>query len=250
MDQDPIVEAYDQWHREMQESGEPASPLAFPWYRSVYNAIEQEFSGDVLEVGCGRGAFAIWLSRVRPGARLIGLDFSEAAIQIAKESAQSQEVAVEFVKGDAEALPFPDESFDLVISCECMEHVRNPRRMAREIARITRQGGRFCLTTPNQLNGVLIAWLKSWLTRQPYSSGAGVQPRENFFFFWMVRRYLRDAGLVVERMESCHYQWLLLPRVDPAKLCTIQFSSTWARRLAFPFGLHFSFFGRKRDSLI
>jgi hypothetical protein len=39
--------------------------------------------------------------------------------------------------------------------------------------------------------------------------------------------------------------WLLLPRVAPHKLCTRQFDSLWARRLALPFGLHFSFFGRK-----
>ena len=245
MAEKPIIESYDEWHRKMRGSGDMPSPLGHPWYRSVYGAIEKVVSGKVLEVGCGRGEFAIWLSRRKPKLRVIGLDFSQAAIQIAREFASAQKSSVEFMQGDAESLPFPDNSFDLVISCECMEHVPNPKKMAREIARVLRAGGGFCLTTENYLNGMLIAWMKTWTTGEPFNSGAGIQPRENFFLFWRVKRHLQDAGLVVERMESCHYQWLLLPRVDPARLCTTQFSNVWARRLALPFGRHFSFFGRK-----
>ncbi len=76
-------------------------------------------------------------------------------------------------------------------------------------------------------------------------SGSGVQPRENFFLFFQVQKYLSDAGLAVSRTRSSHYQWLLLPRVDPARLCTCEFKSGWARLLAKPFGRHFSFFGHK-----
>jgi SAM-dependent methyltransferase len=200
----------------------------------------------VLEVGCGRGGFAIWLSKKLPQFRIVGLDFSLAAIEIARESATPQESSVEFVQGDAEALPFEDAMFDLVISCECMEHVPHPPQMAREMARVLKPGGRFCLTTENYLNGMLIGWLHSWLTGRPFNSGSGVQPRENFFFFWMIRGYLRDAGLTVKTMESSHHQWLLLPRVNPAKLCTQQFKNSFARRLAFPFGRHMSYFGQKK----
>ena len=124
-----------------------------------------------------------------------------------------------------------------------MEHVPHPPQMARELARVLKPGGRFCLTTPSYLNGMLISWFYSWLTRRPLDTGAGVQPRENFYFFWNVRRYLHQAGLEIERMESCNYQWLLLPRVAPAKLCTMQFRSRWARWLVFPFGVHMSYFG-------
>lgn len=240
-----INEAYDGWHERLRSTGDVPSPMASPWYRSVYEAIAGSAAASVLEIGCGRGEFAIWISLSEPQLEVTGLDFSAAAIRIANEYAASKSAPVTFVQGNAEALPFPDDSFDLVISCECMEHVPCPQKMAHEMARVTRPGGRFCLTTPSQLNGMLLAWLKSWVTRTPYNSGAGVQPRENFYFFWTVGRYLRNAGLIVERMESSNYQWLLLPRVAPARLCTTQFSSEWARRLAFPFGLHFSFFGRK-----
>lgn len=240
-----ILQDYDAWHHQMKGDTEHESPLEHPWYESVYREIKDYPPCRVLEVGCGRGGFAIWLSRQAPQLSLTGLDFSGAAIDIAQKSAAAQNAKVEFVQGDAEALPFADGSFDLVISCECMEHVPHPPQMAEELARVLKPGGRFCLTTPSQLNGMMIGWLHSLLTRKPYNSGAGVQPRENFYFYWMVRRYLRQAGLTVGRMESSHYQWLLLPGVDPAKLRTNQFSSRWARRLARPFGLHFSFFGQK-----
>jgi len=101
------------------------------------------------------------------------------------------------------------------------------------------------MTTKNYFNGMLPAWAKSWVTGQPFDSGSGVQPHENFFCFWHVHSYLHYAGLVVDKTESCHYHWLLPPRIDPARLCTVQFSSDFARFLAKPFGRHF-FFGRKR----
>ncbi|MFO1486240.1 MAG: class I SAM-dependent methyltransferase [Verrucomicrobiaceae bacterium] len=244
--QDDILSDYNDWHRQRKRAGDPHSPLAHPWYASVASELEHyQGAARVLEVGCGRGGFALWLAAQKPEFEITALDFSSSAIEIARERATAQNSKVTFVVGDAEALPFADGSFDLVISCECMEHVPHPPQMARELARVVKPGGRFCLTTPSYLNGVLLAWLHSWLTKRPLDTGAGVQPRENFYFFWNVLGYLKRAGLKVQRMESCNYQWLLLPRVAPAKLCTMQFRSRWARALAFPFGVHLSYFGFK-----
>jgi ubiquinone/menaquinone biosynthesis C-methylase UbiE len=242
---DDVLKDYDEWHRHMKNAGESVSPLDHPWYESVYREIRDYPACRVLEVGCGRGGFAIWLSKNAPQFKITALDFSGAAIEIARETAAAEGAAVEFVQGDAQALPFERESFDLVISCECMEHVPDPEKMACELARVLKPGGRLALTTPSQLNGMLIAWAHSYVMGRAYNSGAGVQPHENFYFFWTVRRYLRRAGLVVDRMESSTFQWLLLPRVSPAKLCTRQFNRSWAKALAFPFGLQFSFFGTK-----
>jgi len=236
---------YDKWHLHMKREGELSSPLDHPWYASVFREICDYPACRVLEVGCGRGGFAVWLSKNAPQFKITALDFSGTAIQIARETAAAQEAEVEFVQGDAQALPFESATFDLVISCECMEHVPEPIKMSGELARVLRPGGRLALTTPSQLNGMLISWAHSYLTGRPYNSGAGVQPYENFYFFWTVRRYLRQAGLDVDRMESSTFQWLLLPRVNPAKLCTRKFKSVWAKALAFPFGLQFSFFGTK-----
>ncbi len=54
---------------------------------------------------------------------------------------------------------------------------------------------------------------------------------------------LQNAGLKVESMESNQFQWLLLPRIDPAKLRTSDFASPFLKRVFRPFGLHFTFCG-------
>jgi ubiquinone/menaquinone biosynthesis C-methylase UbiE len=187
----------------------------------------------------------MWLEHHAPQFQITALDFSGAAIDIAKQRAAAAGSKVEFVQGDAQSLPFASDSFDLIVSCECMEHVPEPPAMAREMHRVLRPGGAYALTTPSQLNGMIMAWAHSKMTGRAYNSGAGVQPHENFYFFWNVRSYLQQAGLSVDRMESSTYQWLLLPRVAPARLCTPHFANPLAKALAFPFGLHFSFFGRR-----
>jgi 2-polyprenyl-3-methyl-5-hydroxy-6-metoxy-1,4-benzoquinol methylase len=244
---DKLCKEYDAWHVDRAAGGNLSDPLELPWYRSAYRDIEKRAHGDVLEIGCGRGEFAIWLSQNRPDFNITAVDFSQEAINIAAGRALQQDAKVIIRQDNAEALSFPANSFDYIVSCECIEHVSNPILMAQEIARVLRPGGGFCVTTENYLNGMLIAWIKCWLTGERFNSGSGIQPYENFFFFWHVLNYLRDAGLRVDETESCHYQWLLLPRIDPARLCTEQFSTMILRNLAKPFGRHFSYFGGKPE---
>lgn len=235
---------YDEWHAQMAHA-DAISPLDDPWYESVYRGLKPIPTGRLLEVGCGQGEFAVWLSRQKPGFEIVGLDFSETAIKLATRRAKAERAGVKFILGDAQALPYADDSFDIVVSCECLEHVPSPSKMAQEIARVLKPGGRFLLTTENYFNGMLLAWLICWIRGQSFNSGSGVQPREHFFVSWMVSRHLRNAGLIVVQTEASHYQWLLLPRVDPARLCTQKFESPLAKRLAKPFGRHFTFIGVK-----
>jgi hypothetical protein len=119
--------------------------------------------------------------------------------------------------------------------------------MAKEIARVLKPDGGFVITTENYFNGMLIGWLKAWLSKQPFNSGSGTQPHENFFLFWRVRKILEAAGLQVENMASNHFQWLLLPRVAPDRLRTDDFQNPRLNRLFRPFGRHFTFYGRTPD---
>lgn len=239
-----VVRDYNRWHERMASSSDD-DPMVLPWYRAAFNGTRADLRGNILEVGCGRGEFATWIIDVVPNIRVTGIDFSISAITIAQGRVANTSKPVRFIAGDAQSLPFPDNCFDWILSCECMEHILQPQLMALEMFRVLKPGGKFCLTTENYLNGMLIAWLQSWITGRPFNSGSGVQPIEQFFLFPQVKGYLSRAGLIVQRTESTHYQWLLLPRVDPALLCTREFETGWARALAKPFGRHFSFFGYK-----
>lgn len=237
---------YDKWHGSMAagEQGKGVSRLQ-PWHETVLNLLPDLNDCDVLEIGCGRGDFACELIRRFPRARVRGVDFSDQAIEIAKERFSGFVEPIEFSVGDAQALSYRADSFDWIISCECIEHVPSPGAMAKEMCRLLRPGGRFILTTENYFNGMVLGWLHCWLKGVAFNSGSGVQPVEHFFLFFNVRRILRRAGFAIRHMESNHFQWLLLPHVDPAKLCTKDVGSPFLKRLFMPFGRHFTYLGQK-----
>lgn len=237
------VERYDDWHRRRANTEAGIAAPTDPWHVTVARRLPDLQGRRVLEVGCGRGDFAIWLAQKYPAADVVGIDFSAGAIEIASRRATERGSRARFQVDDSEALSFAARSFDYVISCECLEHVPHPVRMAREIHRVLRPGGEFILTTENYFNGMILLWLKTWLRGVPFDSGSGVQPHENFFLFWRVKKMLERGGLKVERMESNHYQWLLLPRIDPMKLVTPDFQSALLKRVFRPFGRHFTFSG-------
>jgi SAM-dependent methyltransferase len=236
-------DAYDTWHRKVSGDEREGSTL-HPWHETALRLIPDLDGCDVLEIGCGRGDFTIELARRFPGARIIGVDFSPAAIDVAKT--RQRDATVSFSVADAQDLPFADGSFDWILTCECFEHVPSPARMARQMRRVLRPGGRFVLTTENYLNGMMLSWLNSSVTGRPFNSGSGVQPLEHFFVFPYVPVVLRRAGLTVTHMESNHFQWLLLPRVDPAKLCTPDIRNRFLKRLLLPFGRHFTCLGHRK----
>ncbi|HEX6537339.1 MAG TPA: methyltransferase domain-containing protein [Gemmatimonadaceae bacterium] len=102
--------------------------------------------GDsVLDVGCGTGTLAIAAKR-RVGATgtVHGIDASPEMIALASRKAAKAGVDVAFRTGVAEALPFPDASFDAVVSTLMLHHLPKPvrRQLAREIRRVLRPGGR------------------------------------------------------------------------------------------------------------
>jgi len=237
-------EVYDLWH--LQRAKEESSPeIIQPWHRTVARLLPDINRAKLLEIGCGRGDFALWLARKYPRATITGIDFSDTAITAALAKLPGSGLSVSFVVEDAENLRLPSESFDQVISCECIEHVPRPEAMAREIARVLKPGGNFILTTENYFNGMLLAWLVSWHRRHPFKSGSGTQPRENFFLWWRVKRILEGGGLRVEHIESNHFQWLLFPGVNPRRLCTNDFEGGLWKRLFLPFGRHFTFQGSR-----
>ncbi len=241
-------ERYEAWHQRLAEVEAEGSVLQHPWYVTVARLLADLNGQRVLEIGCGRGDFSIWLAGKYRDALITGVDFSEAAIATAQKRASLGGSRAQFKVEDAEALSFADGGFDCVFSCECMEHVPHPERMAREIHRVLSPGGQFILTTENYFNGMILQWLKTWTLGTPFDSGSGIQPHENFFLFWRVQKILEGGGLKVKKMESNHYQWLLLPRVDPMKLVTFDFQNRLLKRIFRPFGRHFTFCGERLHS--
>jgi ubiquinone/menaquinone biosynthesis C-methylase UbiE len=97
--------------------------------------------GSILDIGSGPGYVAA--AAAERGAIPIGLDFSSAMVAIAREKFPH----IEFREGDAQNLPFGDESFDRVVTSFALLHVAEPERVMSEACRVLKRGGRFAFTT-------------------------------------------------------------------------------------------------------
>ena len=131
-------------------------PLGTPEYFTHYDGLREanesrEFSArlheydafagkSVLDVGCGNGY--VLANYARAGAQVTGVDLTEAAIALARQRFAQAGLAGTFQIANAEALPFPDDSFDCVCSMGVLHHTPDTARAVAEIWRVLKPGGR------------------------------------------------------------------------------------------------------------
>ena len=97
---------------------------------------------DLLDVGCGPGTITCDLARAVAPGRVVGIDASEAVIAEARaEAAEAGPVTVSFEVADLFALPFADDSFDVVHAHQVLQHVADPVAALVEMRRVCRPGG-------------------------------------------------------------------------------------------------------------
>ena len=106
--------------------------------------------GRVLDVGAGAGLVAERIADLDADVRRRSSSASATCRSAAKKFAdRRQPLAVRFVRGDAERLPFPDASFDVVVMSEVIEHLLQPDRSVWEVSRVLKDGGVYVMTTNN-----------------------------------------------------------------------------------------------------
>jgi SAM-dependent methyltransferase len=98
---------------------------------------------DVLDVACGTGNATVPAAKL--AARVTGLDFSPGLLAIAREYGADSMVEVDWIEGDAQALPFEADSFDRVISCFGNMFAPDHKRTADELRRVCRPDGRIAI---------------------------------------------------------------------------------------------------------
>ena len=100
---------------------------------------------DVLDIGCGTGEITSRLARLFPQARVTGVDLLEPHLALARDRYADFGDRVTFRQADAFALPFADNSFDLVVCRHMLQAVPTPERAIAEMVRVARPGGRLHL---------------------------------------------------------------------------------------------------------
>ena len=124
----------------------------------------------VLDVACGTGVVAV--TAARRGAKVSGLDLSPDLLQRARENAVTAGVDIDFLEGDAEALPYPDATFNIVLSQFGHIFAPRPELAVREMLRVLKLGGRlvFSAWPPEHFGGRQFEFMARYAT--PPTAGA------------------------------------------------------------------------------
>ncbi len=105
--------------------------------------FQQTRGKKILEIGCGEGTL---LQLVREGNEVQGVDISQTGVERCRQK------GIPCIHADAsnEPLPFPNDTFDVAITLETIEHVENPHRMIWEIKRLLKPGGILLISVPGE----------------------------------------------------------------------------------------------------
>ena len=119
-------------------------------WKKVYGNALEGCEGKLLDCGCGPGTVTMYVAG--PKYRITALDQSQNMLEMAKKNTQAMSIEAEFVQGDAENLPFEDESFDVVVSQHMLWTVPDPQKVIDEWFRILKPGGKLVYTDGDWFN--------------------------------------------------------------------------------------------------
>lgn len=166
--------------------------------------VEKHLTPDsvVLDLGCGRtgGIERFW----DKAAMAVGIDPD-------LESLSARRRGMPVLQGFGDHLPFPDATFDIVVSVWVIEHLEAPERVFAEVARVTRPGGHFVFLTPNALNplvfGNRVGQMAPWLQHQLVSNVYGRDKGDTFAVRYRanttsrLRAIAADSGFAVDELR-------------------------------------------------
>ena len=167
-------------------------------------------SGTMLDVGCGEGRHIFGIMQNYPEMKCIGLDMDDDSLIKAEEGYEFFEsisnAGAEFLKGSAYSLPFQNNSLDLIICSEVLEHLHHYNDAVKEIHRVLKPGGKFYASVP-------ASWPEKicWALSKDYQNQPGGHLR--IFNQSKLVSEISDAGfkfLSSDRFHSIHapYWWL------------------------------------------
>jgi len=144
----------------------------------------------LLDAGCGTG----WFSKkaVEKGAKVVSLDVGENVLNEVAKKVDSERIV-----GSIMELPFSDETFDIVVSSEVIEHTPNPRKSFEELARVLKKNGVLALTTPNKVWHPSVVVANAFKLR-PYEG------YENWVSWKELRKWCNVCSLRLEQIFGFH----------------------------------------------
>ena len=131
-----VRDGYDCWAKVYDDDQNPLQGLEGPLVQQACGNVQ---GLKVLDMGCGTGRHTLWLAQA--GAKVTGIDFSEAMLDKARE--KTKEYSIKLIKHDLhERLPFSSGQFDIVVSGLVLEHIADLAHYFSEVGRVLANSGR------------------------------------------------------------------------------------------------------------
>lgn len=128
------------------------------WRKKTVRALELQPGAKVLDLATGTGDLAIMIARLHPHVSLVGVDPSQKMLEVGQKKLDTEQLGdrIELQVGDAQALQFPDRTFDGVCIAFGIRNVPDRVQGLREMARVTKAGGRIAILELSEPRGGLL----------------------------------------------------------------------------------------------
>jgi len=180
----------DGWN-EVKRKKERPRPGKRPWYRFAASLVKENLAEGArcLDAGCGDGEFLKILNSF--GFEVMGIDGDPEYVN------RGRRLNLPVIQANLEeGIPFPEESFDLVVCLEVLEHIVRSEFLVSEIYRVLRKGGMCLVSTPNY---------GYWQRRVKFLLGKGLDGEgvhTRFFFPATLKELFRDSRFKVKQAAS------------------------------------------------
>ncbi|MDO8638500.1 MAG: class I SAM-dependent methyltransferase [Candidatus Daviesbacteria bacterium] len=170
------------------------------WHRQKWSVLKKMIGGKkfnlVLDVGCASGTFTNQLAQFLPGSKICGVDTYDSAIKFARKKYPY----LNFIKADAHKLPFKENSYDLIICYETIEHVVNPLLVLKEMRRVLKKDGMAILAMDSGSLMFRIIWWFWEKTKGQVWDGAHLHP----FHHNHLEQIIRESGFKIQQKKFSH----------------------------------------------
>ncbi|PJA52775.1 class I SAM-dependent methyltransferase [Candidatus Roizmanbacteria bacterium CG_4_9_14_3_um_filter_36_11] len=169
------------------------------FYKKLLRLVVNLQIETILDAGCGEGFTLYRFYKNKIGKQLLGIDFSSDAINLGKKLFPF----INFRKANAYSLPYKNNSFDLVVCCEVLEHLVYPEKALTEIIRVSRK---FCLfSVPNEPFFALANFLRGKNLSRWGNDIEHIQHWTNHQFIAL----LKQKGLTIKSARSS-FPWTIV----------------------------------------
>ncbi len=254
LDHDSHKEFYDYYARQSESEDTRRRFLGIrdTVLRVLRSGVVPHSSGRmrVADIGCGAGTQCMIWARLEH--EIHGLDINQPLVKLADERAQSAGLAIDYRVGSATALPWGDQSMDICLVPELLEHVPDWRRCLDEFARILAPNGVLFISTNNKLcpvqyefNLPCYSWYPGWIKRRcerlavttrPDLANYAKYPAVNWFTYYALAKELKSRGLkALDRFDVMEVEGASIIRLTAVALICNFPPLRWLAHLLTPY---------------